>query len=335
MTNTDTRDVSATLAQIKSCAALGAEIVRVAVPDRAAALALKEIAAESPVPVVADVHFQASLAVESLKNGAKGARINPGNIGGPEKIRSVAEAAGKAGAVLRVGVNMGSLDKEMLAKYGRTPRAMAESALKEVGLVLETGFSNLKVSLKASSVQDTVAAARLFHELSDIPQHLGVTEAGDLIAGVAKSAVALGVLLNEGIGDTVRVSLTGPPEDEVLAAYAILRAAGKRMRGVEFISCPTCGRCEIDLLALLKEVEGRISDIKEPIKVAVMGCRVNGPGEAADADLGIAGGKNKGTLFVKGKKIKDLPYSALAAELERRAREVARETRLEAEKTRE
>jgi (E)-4-hydroxy-3-methylbut-2-enyl-diphosphate synthase len=202
---------------------------------------------------------------------------------------------------------------------------MVESGLRDSGAILETGFTNLKVSLKASSVWDTVEAARLFSRMSDIPQHLGVTEAGDLIAGVAKSAVAMGALLMEGIGDTIRVSLTGPPEDEVRAAYEILRATGKRNRGVEYISCPTCARCEIDLEALLKDVKHRLQDVLAPIKVAVMGCVVNGPGEARDADLGVAGGRERGTIFVRGERRAELPYGELAAELERWAREVAKE----------
>ncbi|MDR2339390.1 MAG: flavodoxin-dependent (E)-4-hydroxy-3-methylbut-2-enyl-diphosphate synthase [Deltaproteobacteria bacterium] len=326
MANTDTRDVLATLAQVRSVAALGAEIVRVAVPDMAAARAVGDIVRESPVPIVADVHFDWRLAVEALRNGAAGVRVNPGNIGGPGKAVKVAEAAGKAGAALRVGVNMGSLDRNMAEKYGRGPRAMVESALLDLRAVTATGFDNLKVSLKASSVLDTIEAARLFHSMSDIPQHLGVTEAGDALQGTAKSAVALGILLSEGIGDTIRVSLTGAPEQEVVAAWEILRSLGLRQRGVEYVSCPTCGRCEIDLAALLEDVKARLKDITQPMKIAVMGCVVNGPGEARDADAGIAGGKEGGSLFVRGRRLGSYPFATLAAELEKWARALASES---------
>jgi (E)-4-hydroxy-3-methylbut-2-enyl-diphosphate synthase len=325
MTNTDTRDVQATLSQVRSVAALGAEIVRVAVPDEAAAEAIRGIAGGSPVPIVADVHFDAGLAVQALRNGAAGVRVNPGNIGGPAKARMVAEEAGRRGAALRVGVNLGSLDKGMEGRFGRGPRAMVESALRDTAAILETGFADLKVSLKASSVLGTLEAARLFHQMSDLPQHLGVTEAGDLLPGAVKSAVAMGILLSEGIGDTIRVSLTGLPEDEVLAAWEILRALGLRERGVGYVSCPTCGRCQIDLPALLRDVKGRLRDLTAPITVAVMGCVVNGPGEAREADVGVAGGKDKGSLFVKGKLVKSLPFESLAAELETWARVIARE----------
>jgi (E)-4-hydroxy-3-methylbut-2-enyl-diphosphate synthase len=325
MTNTDTRDSRATLESVMSLAALGAELVRVAVPDMTAVKALYEISAGSPVPIIADVHFDHRLALEALKAGAKGVRVNPGNIGGPKKLRAVAEACGKSGAALRVGVNVGSLEKEISKVLGFGPEAMTESALKAIKVVEETGFKNLKASLKASNLPDTVAAARLFAQRSDVPQHLGVTEAGDLIGGVAKSAAAFALLLSEGVGDTIRVSLTAPPEDEVKAAYEILRALGLRERGVEFVSCPTCGRCEIDLIALLKDVRERLKNITTPMKVAVMGCVVNGPGEARGADLGIAGGKGKGSLFVKGKRVADYPYEELAARLEQRARELAKE----------
>jgi (E)-4-hydroxy-3-methylbut-2-enyl-diphosphate synthase len=325
MTATDTRDVGATLAQIQRCAALGAEIVRVAAPNAKAAAALKEIVSRSPVPIVADVHFDHRLALAAIDAGAAGVRINPGNIGGAEKTRKVAEACGKAGAALRVGVNMGSLDKELALRFGRTPQAMAMSALKDLAIVEETGFKNYKVSLKASSPMDTVKAARIFAQMSDAPQHLGVTEAGGLIAGISKSAVALGLLLSDGIGATIRVSLTAPPEEEVLAAYEILRALGLRNAGVEYISCPTCGRCEIDLIKLLEDVKNRLSGIRTPLKVAVMGCKVNGPGEAREADLGVAGGKDGGRIFIKGESFEDCPYGKLAERLEEIAKRMARE----------
>jgi (E)-4-hydroxy-3-methylbut-2-enyl-diphosphate synthase len=325
MTNTDTRDAKETLRSVRLLAALGAELVRVAVPDRKAALSVYEISSQSPVPIIADIHFNYRLALESLKAGAMGVRVNPGNIGGDDKLRMVSEACGKAGAALRVGVNVGSLDKEIASRMGLGPEAMTLSALKALKVAEETGLRNIKVSLKASNLKDTVAAARLFSKRSDTPLHLGVTEAGDIIGGVAKSAAAFALLLSDGIGDTIRVSLTAPPEDEVRAGYEILRALGLRERGVEFVSCPTCGRCEIDLIALLADVKDRLKDIKTPLKVAVMGCVVNGPGEAREADLGVAGGKGKGTLFLKGKRVADYPYEELAPRLEARARELANE----------
>jgi (E)-4-hydroxy-3-methylbut-2-enyl-diphosphate synthase len=325
MCDTDTRDAEATLAQIARCAEAGADIVRVAVPDSRAALALERIAAESPVPVVADVHFDWRLAARALRAGASGVRVNPGNIGGPAKLMRVVEECARSGACLRVGVNAGSLDPEMARRLGRGPEAMCESALQETRLVEDSGFRNYKVSLKASGVLDTVAAARLFAKASDVPQHLGVTEAGPLVQGIAKSAVALGILLSEGVGDTVRVSLTAPPEAEVEAASEILRALGLRARGVEYVSCPTCGRCRIDLPKLLEDVRARLSDVKAPLRVAVMGCVVNGPGEAREADVGVAGGLRRGRLFMRGSPVADLPYSRLAQALEELARKVIRE----------
>jgi (E)-4-hydroxy-3-methylbut-2-enyl-diphosphate synthase len=325
MTDTDTADVSATLAQIRGCADAGADLVRVAVPDGKAASALVRIASGSPVPVIADVHFDWRLAVRAVEAGCAGVRVNPGNLGGEAKLMRVVEACERGGACLRVGVNAGSLDREIEARLGRGPEAMCASALKETAAVEASGFRNYKVSLKASSVRDTVAAARLFARKSDVPQHLGVTEAGPLVQGIAKSAVALGILLSEGVGDTVRVSLTAPPEAEVEAALAILRAAGVGPPGLEFVSCPTCGRCKIDLPALLADVRSRLADVKAPLRVAVMGCVVNGPGEARDADLGVAGGRSRGRLFVKGRFVSELPFAELAPALESLARRVIRE----------
>jgi (E)-4-hydroxy-3-methylbut-2-enyl-diphosphate synthase len=325
MTDTDTADAEATLSQIGRCIAAGADIVRVAVPDAKAAAALWRIAAESPAPVVADVHFDWRLAVRALQAGCAGVRVNPGNIGGGDRLMKVVEECARRGACLRVGVNLGSIDPELAARLGRGPEAMCESALKESALVEASGFRNYKVSLKASGVRDTVAAARLFARVSDVPQHLGVTEAGPLVAGVAKSAVAMGILLSEGIGDTVRVSLTAPPEAEVEAALEILRALGLRHGGVEYVSCPTCGRCRIDLPALLADVKSRLADVKAPLKVAVMGCVVNGPGEAREADLGVAGGRGVGRLFVKGGFVSELPYAELAGAVEELARKVLSE----------
>ncbi|MDR1051125.1 MAG: flavodoxin-dependent (E)-4-hydroxy-3-methylbut-2-enyl-diphosphate synthase [Deltaproteobacteria bacterium] len=325
MTNPDTRDVAATLAQIEAVRLRGAELVRVAVPDARAARALFDIAPRSGLPVIADIHFDHRLALLAVEAGAAGLRLNPGNIGDPVKIRKVALAAAKAGAAVRVGVNSGSLDPAMLAKYGRGPEAMVASALREAALIEETGYANLKVSLKASDVGLTAAAARLWSQYSDIPQHLGITESGDSRSGSVRSAVGLGILLNEGLGDTVRVSLTGPPEDEVDCAWEILRSLELRSRGPNFISCPTCGRCEIDLPSLLADVKSRLADLAVPLTVAVMGCVVNGPGEAGAADLGVAGGRGGGRLFVRGSRPRALPYGELAAALESAARKMAGE----------
>jgi (E)-4-hydroxy-3-methylbut-2-enyl-diphosphate synthase len=320
MTDTDTRDAEATLLQIGRCAEKGADIVRVAVPDAASAAALERVAGGSPVPVVADVHFDWRLAVLSLKAGAAGVRVNPGNIGGGAELMKVAEECSRTGACLRVGVNLGSLDRDAEARLGRGPEAMCASAEGACALLDREGFKNFKVSLKASGVGDTVRAARLFSRISDVPQHLGVTEAGPMVAGIAKSAVALGALLSEGIGDTIRVSLTAPPEAEAEAGVEILRALGLRKGGVEIVSCPTCARCRIDLPSLIEEVKRRLADVKDPLKVAVMGCVVNGPGEAKDADLGVAGGRKRGRIFVKGRFVSELPFAELAPALEELAR---------------
>lgn len=323
MTNTDTRDAGATLAQIRSVAALGAEIVRLAVIDDRAADVLGEIVKDSPVPLVADIHFDWRLAVKAARAGVGGLRVNPGNLGGPDKLRKVAEAAGQSGAAIRIGVNSGSLEKEILARHRRpTAAAMVESALGQVKLLEECGFINLKVSLKASDAASTIVAVRLWAETSDYPQHLGVTEAGDILSGVVKSSYALGNLLADGLGDTIRVSLTAPPEDEVKTAWEILRAVGLRKRGVEIISCPTCGRCEIDLIGLAAEVKKRLADIEKPLKVAVMGCVVNGPGEAKEADFGVAGGRGQGLLFIKGRPGRKIAYENLANALEEEVRKV-------------
>lgn len=324
MTDTDTRDLTATLTQIDSLALAGAEIVRVAVADAAAAERLGEIVQQSPVPLVADIHFDHRLALAALKAGVAGLRINPGNIGGPDNIRRVAAAAGNCGAVIRVGVNSGSLEKEVLAKRGGRPTAgaMVESALAKVRLLEETGFKDIKVSLKCSDVMETVAAARLWSQTSDIPQHLGITEAGDAQSGSVKSAVGLGMLLANGIGDTIRVSLTAPPIEEVRVAWEILRAVGLRARGVEIISCPTCGRCEGPLKEMAAEVKKRLADIKKPLKVAVMGCVVNGPGEAREADAGMALGRGHGVIFVRGRPLAQAPYDHLISLLENEVRQL-------------
>ena len=306
MCNTDTRDPAATLAQLRALAAAGADIGRLAVPDMAAAEALTDIVRDSPLPLVADIHFDHRLALAAVKAGVQGLRLNPGNIGGPDKVRLVAEAAGAAGIPIRIGVNSGSLEKTLLAKYGGvTPEAMLESALNHAAMLEEQGFHDIKLSLKASSVPTMVAAYRLAAERTDLPLHLGVTEAGSLYRGSVKSALGLGALLLEGIGDTIRVSLTDDPVREVEAAKDILAMLGLRQGGWEIVSCPTCGRTQIDLIALAKRVEEALAGIEppRPIKVAVMGCAVNGPGEAADADIGLAGGADGGLIFRRGQKV--------------------------------
>jgi (E)-4-hydroxy-3-methylbut-2-enyl-diphosphate synthase len=325
MTDTDTRDAVATLAQIGRAARAGAEIVRVAVPDERAASVLKEIIPESPVPLVADIHFDWRLAVKAAEAGAAGLRINPGNIGGPKKTRAVAEAAGRRGAVIRVGVNSGSLEKEVLARHGgrATAEGLVESALNQVRLLEETGFRDIKVSLKGSDVLSTVAAARLWSRASDLPQHIGVTEAGDALEGAVKSAVGLGLLLAEGLGDTLRVSLTAPPEEEVRAAWAILRALGLRARGVEIISCPTCGRTEGPVARLAEEARRRLADLAAPFKVAVMGCVVNGPGEARSADAAVALGRGHGQVYAGGRRVAArVPHERLIDLLEAEVRKL-------------
>ncbi len=306
MTNTDTRNVKATLAQIKRLEEVGCEIIRVAVPDEEAAKAISKIKPQINIPLIADIHFDWRLAIAALRAGADGLRINPGNIKGLDNVRKVIEAAKETGACVRVGVNAGSLEKDLLRKYGGPkPHALVESALRHLDFIVgDLGFENLKVSLKSSDVWTTIEAYRLFAEKSDFPLHLGVTEAGGLIPGTVKSAFALGLLLSEGIGDTIRVSLTRDPEEEIHVAYEILRAVGLRNRGAEIISCPTCGRCEIDLFSIAEEVEKYARKIKAPIKLAVMGCVVNGPGEAREADIGLAGGKGVGLIFRKGQIIK-------------------------------
>ena len=307
MTNTDTRDAKATLAQIRALADAGCDIVRCAVPDMQAAEALREICAGSPLPVVADIHFDYRLALMALEAGLEGLRINPGNIGERKNVEMVVDAAKARGAVIRVGVNSGSVEKRLLEQYGGpTPQAMVESALGHVRILEEHGFYDTKISIKSSSVLNTIECYRLLSQRCDYPLHLGVTEAGGVLRGAIKSSVGMGVLLSEGIGDTLRVSLTAAPEEEMTVAWELLRALGLRQRGPEIISCPTCGRTEIDLIGLAQEVERRLRTEKAPIKVAVMGCVVNGPGEAREADLGMAGGRDKGIIFRKGEVIRSV-----------------------------
>ena len=307
MTNTDTRDVEATLGQIKRLHDAGCEIVRVAVPDETAARALRAIHDASPIPVIADIHFDYRLALMALEAGLEGLRINPGNIGERKNVEMVVDAAKARGAVIRVGVNNGSVEKRLLEQYGGpTPQAMVESALGHVRILEEHGFYDTKISIKSSSVLNTIECYRLLSQRCDYPLHLGVTEAGGVLRGAIKSSVGMGVLISEGIGDTLRVSLTAAPEEEMTVAWELLRALGLRQRGPEIISCPTCGRTEIDLIGLALEVERRLRTEKAPIKVAVMGCVVNGPGEAREADLGMAGGRDKGIIFRKGEVIRSV-----------------------------
>ena len=307
MTNTDTRDVEATLGQIKRLHDAGCEIVRVAVPDETAARALRAIHDASPIPVIADIHFDYRLALMALEAGLEGLRINPSNIGERKNVEMVVDAAKARGAVIRVGVNSGSVEKRLLEQYGGpTPQAMVESALGHVRILEEHGFYDTKISIKSSSVLNTIECYRLLSQRCDYPLHLGVTEAGGVLRGAIKSSVGMGVLLSEGIGDTLRVSLTAAPEEEMTVAWELLRALGLRQRGPEIISCPTCGRTEIDLIGLAQEVERRLRTENAPIKVAVMGCVVNGPGEAREADLGMAGGRDKGIIFRKGEVIRSV-----------------------------
>ncbi|MGE4556598.1 MAG: flavodoxin-dependent (E)-4-hydroxy-3-methylbut-2-enyl-diphosphate synthase [Desulfovibrionaceae bacterium] len=315
MCNTDTRDPESTLVQIRQLAEAGCEIVRLAVPDEAAAAQLKGIREESPVPLVADIHFDYRLALASLEAGIDALRINPGNIGGPAKVDAVVDAAKAAGAPIRIGVNSGSVEKDMLKRYGGpTPEAMVESALTHVRLLEKRRFHDIKISLKSSNVPHTIACYELMSEKVDYPLHIGVTEAGTLVRGTAKSAAGLGILLWEGIGDTVRVSLTHDPVREVEVAWELLRALGLRERGPEIISCPTCGRTEIDLIGLAEEVERCLRPVTLPFKVAVMGCVVNGPGEAKEADIGIAGGRGLGVVFRKGEVVRKIRGENLAEE---------------------
>ncbi len=302
MTNTDTRDVEATLEQIGRLARAGCEIVRVAVPDAAAARSLRAIRDGSPLPVIADIHFDYRLAIMALEAGLQGLRINPGNIGQKRHVDAVVDAAKASGAIIRIGVNSGSVEKKLLERFGGpTPEAMVESALNHVRMLEERGFYDIKISIKSSSVLDTIRAYRTLSQRCQYPLHLGVTEAGGIVRGTVKSSVGIGILLWEGIGDTIRVSLTADPEEEMTVAWELLRALGLRQRGPEIISCPTCGRTEIDLMGLAKAVEHKLAGESAPIKVAVMGCAVNGPGEAQEADIGIAGGRDKGVIFRKGR----------------------------------
>ena len=298
MTTTDTHDAEKTIAEVRELAAAGADIVRLAVPDLAAAESFGRIKAETEVPLVADIHFDYRIALACIQNGADKIRLNPGNIGDADRVRRVAQAAGMAGIPIRIGVNAGSLEKEFHEKYGVSARAMVESAKYHASLLEKEGFTDIAVSLKASDVQKTVEAYRLMAKECAYPLHVGITEAGTAYAGLIKSAAGIGSLLLDGIGDTIRVSLSAPPAEEVRAGIALLKALGKR-QGATLISCPTCGRCKLDLMPVAREMEAYLACIEKPIRVAVMGCAVNGPGEAREADIGICGGGNGAGLLIK------------------------------------
>lgn len=316
MTNTDTRDVYSTVNQIKGLEEAGCSIIRVAVLDNEAAEAIKSIKKAISIPLVADIHFDYRLAITSMENGADKIRLNPGNIGDSERVKKVVEVAKEREIPIRIGVNSGSLEKDIVKKFGGvTPEAMVESALGHARILEELDFFDIAFSLKASNVPMTIAAYRLMSDKTDYPLHIGVTEAGTVFKGTIKSAVGLGTLLAEGIGDTLRVSLTGDPREEVKVGHELLRSLGLEEGGVEFISCPTCGRCQIDLIRIAQEVEERLNNLDKSIKVAVMGCAVNGPGEAKEADIGIAGGKGEALLFKKGEIIRKIPQERIVDEL--------------------
>ncbi len=316
MTNTDTRDIDSTVQQILDLEQVGCEIVRLAVVDEEAAQAIKSIKQRVHIPIIADIHFDHRLALLAMNSGVDGLRINPGNIGSKEKVQQVTAMARDLNIPIRIGVNAGSLEKKLLDQYhGITPEAMVESALGHVDILEQSNFRLIKISLKASNVPLMVEAYRSLAKQVPYPLHLGVTEAGTLIVSSVKSSIGLGILLGEGIGDTIRVSITGDPKMEVKIGFEILKALGLREKGVELISCPTCGRCQIDLLKLAVEVEDRLEGIEKPLRVAIMGCAVNGPGEAKQADVGIAGGKGFGLVFKKGEIIAKVPQTELVDSL--------------------
>lgn len=322
MTNTDTRDFKSTVSQILKLEAAGCEIIRCAVPDMQAAESFGKIKKEIHIPLVADIHFDYKLALECIKNGADKIRINPGNIGSRERVKAVVDAAKESGVPIRIGVNGGSLEKDLLEKYkSPTADALVESALRHAAILDELNFSDIAISIKTSDVPTTIEAYRKLSDMCDYPLHVGVTEAGTLKGGIIKSAVGIGTLLSEGIGDTIRVSLTADPIEEIYAAKDILNVLGLRNQGVKFVSCPTCGRTQLNLIKIANEVENRLKDVDKNITVAVMGCAVNGPGEAREADIGIAGGKGEGLIFSHGKILKkvseDMLVDALMNEIEK------------------
>ncbi len=319
MLNTKTTDVAASLQQLRELKTAGCQVARLAIPNKEAAAAFREICAESALPLVADIHFDYKLALTAADSGASKIRINPGNIGGDDRVKAVVDACKEKKIPIRIGVNGGSLDKKLLEKYGHpTAEALVESAFSHLELLEKYGFYDTCVSMKSSTVPTMVQAARLFRSRCDYPIHIGVTETGPVRMGLMKSAMGIGALLLDGIGDTVRVSLTDDPVQEVYAAKDILKAAGLRKEGVNIISCPTCGRTQIDLIGLVEQVDAALKDCQKPITVAVMGCIVNGPGEAREADIGIAGGDGCGMLFEKGQQVEKLPYNELLPALLKR-----------------
>ncbi len=327
MTNTPTDDVSATVSQIDRLTTAGCEIIRVAVPDQKAAQAVADIQSRITIPLIADIHFDYRLAIASAEAGADGLRINPGNIGSNENVRSVVDCARTHGIPIRIGVNSGSVGKKIIQAFGGvTPEAMVASAVEHIELLESFGFNDIKISLKASDVFRTVSAYRLLSQKTDYPLHIGVTEAGGLYPGIVKSSLGIGMLLAEGIGDTLRVSLTRDPVEEVKVGFEILRALGIREYGPEIISCPTCGRCNIDLFKIAVEVEKALMTRSSPVKVAIMGCVVNGPGEAREADIGIAGGDGVGILFRKGKVVDKVPQDQLVEALLKEVDVIEKET---------
>ena len=323
MLNTKTTDVEGSLEQIQKLHAAGCQIARLAIPNMEAAKAFPEICSRSPLPLVADIHFDYKLAIAAAESGASKIRINPGNIGGEDRVKAVVDVCKERNIPIRIGVNGGSLDKKLLEKYGHpTAEALVESAFEHIALLEKYGFYDTCVSMKSSTVPTMVAAARLFRSRSDYPLHIGVTETGPVKMGLMKSAMGIGALLLDGIGDTIRVSLTDDPVEEVYAAKDILKAAGLRKEGVNIISCPTCGRTKIDLIGLVNQVDEALKNCEKPITVAVMGCIVNGPGEAREADIGIAGGDGCGMLFEKGEQIEKLSYDELLPALLKRIEEL-------------
>ncbi len=327
MTNTDTRNIPATIAQIHQLEQAGCEIIRVAIPDKEAAQTIPTIKKEIHIPLIADIHFDYRLAIDAARSGADGLRINPGNIGGREKIKAVVDSARKNAIPIRIGVNAGSLEKDILSRHGAaSAEALVESALRHLDLMQELDFDQLKLAIKSTDVPQTVSAYRQLSEKTDFPLHVGITEAGGLYAGIVKSAMGIGMLLAEGIGDTLRVSLTRDPVEEVRVGYEILKALGIRRRGPEIISCPTCGRCQFDLFSLAEAAEKELMTRTIPIKIAIMGCAVNGPGEAKAADIGIAGGKNSGVLFKHGKIVRRIPQDELLDALLKEVDEFERNT---------
>jgi len=325
MTNTDTRDVDATISQIERLEEAGCEIVRVAVPDSEAAEALGRIKSSIRIPLIADIHFDYRLALRAIDKGVDGLRLNPGNIGGRKRIEQVVRVAKERGIPIRIGVNAGSLEEDLLRKYHHpTPEAMVESAMRHISILEELDFYDIKVSLKASNIATTVEAYRLISQKIDYPLHVGISEAGTLLAGTVKSAIGIGFLLREGIGDTIRVSLTADPVEEVKVAYEILKALDLRHRGINIISCPTCGRMEVDLERIASDVEKRLSNIQVPLNVSILGCVVNGIGEGKEADVGIAGGKGSGLLFRGGKVVRKLKESELVDALVKEVEDIVR-----------